>query len=187
MKKILKIVLIVIVVFIVAAISSVGVIMTDLAGNFATDVKALPNGAATGKALVVYDPGLSGGAKDAATKIGYNLQTSGYDVTLAGVKSSAAANLTGYDVVVVGGPIYAGKPASTVQSYLNSFNPSAQVKVGVFGFGDVKVDNSNSTTVMQDVAPLPSGSSVAFDAVIKITSSDNIDSRCAEFVTDLLN
>ena len=187
MRKILKIVLIAFVVFIIAAIGSVGIIMADVAGNLATDVKALPNGAAIGKALVVYDPGLSGGAKDVATKIGYNLQTSGYDVTLAGVKSSAAANITGYAVIVVGGPIYAGKPASTVQAYLNSLNPSAQVKVGAFGFGDVKVDNSDSTAVMQDVAPLPSGSSVTFDAVIKILSSDNIDSRCAEFVTDLLN
>jgi flavodoxin len=187
MRKILKIVLIAFVVFIIVAIGSVGIIMADVAGNFATDSKALPNGAAIGKALVVYDPGLSGGAKEVATKIGYNLQSSGYDVTLAGVKSSAAANLTGYAVIVVGGPIYAGKPASTVQAYLNSLNPSAQVKVGAFGFGDVKVDNSDSTAVMQDVAPLPSGSSVAFDAVIKMTSSDNIDSRCAEFVTDLLN
>ncbi len=187
MRKILKIVLIVFVVFIIGAIASVGIIMGDVAGNLATEVKALPNGAATGKAIVVYDPGLSGGAKDVATKIGYNLQSSGYDVTLAGVKSSAAANLTGYDVVVVGGPIYAGKPASTIQSYLNSLNPSVQAKVGAFGYGDVKVDNSNSTAVMQDVAPLPSDSSVTFDAVIKILPSDNIDSRCTEFTADLLN
>ena len=61
--------------------------MFDVAGTFATDTHPLPNGSATGKAIVVYDPGLSGGAKDVATKIGYNLQDKGYDVTLAGVKA----------------------------------------------------------------------------------------------------
>ena len=48
---------------------------------------------------MVYDPGLTGGAKDAATKIGYDLQDAGYNVTLAGVKSAAAINTAGYDEV----------------------------------------------------------------------------------------
>lgn len=144
------------------------------------------SGAAIGTALVVYDPGLSGGAKDVATKIGYALQSQGYTVVLAGVKSSYAANTTGYDVIVVGGPIYAGKPASTVQSYLNSLNPPANTKVGAFGYGSVKVDDTNSTAVMQDVAPLPSNSPVTFNAVVKVVSGDNIDSKCQDFVTNLL-
>lgn len=101
-------------------IASVSIVILDVAGNFATGSQTLPNGVAIGTALVVYDPGLSGGAKDVAPKIGYDLQSQGYTVVLAGVKSSDAANTTGYDVIVVGGPIYAGKPASTVQSYLNS-------------------------------------------------------------------
>jgi flavorubredoxin len=187
MRKILKIVLVAVIIFIITAISSVGVIMADVAGNFATDVKALPNGAAIGKAIVIYNPGLSGGAKDVATKIGYNLQTSGYDVTLAGVKSSAATDLTGYDVIVIGGPIYAGKPSSSVQSYLNSLTPPAQTKVGVFGYGSASVDNTNSTAVLQDVAPLPNNSSVTFNAAKKVLSSGNIDNACAEFVSELLN
>ena len=186
MKKILKIILAIFAVLIIVGIASFSVVVFDVAGNLATDSKTLPNGSTTGKALVVYDPGLSGGAKDVATKIGYNLQSSGYDVVLAGVKSSTAANITGYNVIVVGGPISAGKPASTVQSYLNSLNPPAQTKVGAFGFGSVKVDDTNSTEVMQDVAPLPSNSTVTLNAVIKIGSGDNIDSRCSEFVNNLL-
>ena len=162
------------------------VVIGDVAGNLATGTHPLPNGAATGKAIIIYDPGLTGGAKDAATKIGYNLQTAGYDVLLAGVKSSAAGNLTGYDVVVVGGPIYAGKPASTVQTCLNNLQPPANAKIGVFGFGSVKIDNSNSTDVMQEVAPLPSSSQVTFNAVLKVTSSDNVNSLCSEFITALL-
>jgi flavodoxin len=186
MKKILKIILAIFTIFIVVGVIGISLIFLDAAGNLATGSQTLPNGAAIGQALVVYDPGLSGGAKDVATKIGNDLQTSGYSVVLAGVKSPAANDLTGYNVIVVGGPIYAGKPASTIQSYLNSLNPEIKVKVGVFGYGGVKVDDSNSTVVMQEVAPVPSGSYDGFSAVVKIVSGDNVDSKCQEFVTNLL-
>ena len=187
MKKILKIILVLFAVLIVVGIGSVSLIMLDAAGNFATGSKTLPNGAATGQALVVYDPGLSGGAKDVATKIGYELQSSGYAVVLAGVKSSAAADMSGYSVIVVGGPIYAGKPASTVQSYLNSLNPPENAKVGVFGYGSVKVDDANTNAVMKDVAPLPSNSSLTVNAAMKVVSGDNVDAKCHAFVTNLLS
>ena len=127
-----------------------------------------------------------GGAKDVATKIGYNLQDSGYDVTLAGVKSSTAANLTGYSYIVVGGPIYAGKPASSIQSYLNSLNPPANAKVGVFGYGSVQVDNTNQTAVEQDVAPLTVDNSLVLTAVVKVVSGNNVDANCQDFVNRLL-
>lgn len=101
-------------------------------------------------------------------------------------KSSEATSAKGYDVLVVGGPIYAGTPASTIQAYLNDLHPLSTAKIGAFGYGSITVDSSNSTAVQQDVAPLPAGSTVSFNAVAKITSSDNIDSRCQEFVTQLL-
>ncbi len=94
--------------------ASFGVIVFDIAGNLATDSRTLPNDKPIGQAIVVYDPGLSGVPKDAATKIGYDLQNRGYNVVLAGVKSHATANLTGYNLIIVGGPIYMGKPAATV-------------------------------------------------------------------------
>lgn len=186
MKKILKIILIAFIVVIVAVVASFSLIAFDAAGNSATDTHPLPNGDPVGKALVVYNPGLSGGAKDVATKIGYNLQESGYDVVLAGVKSSTASDLTGYDVIIVGGPIYAGKAASTVQAYLSTFSPSTDAIVGVFGYGSVEIDNTDLDAVMQEVAPLPSSSTVSFSAAIKVTNTDDIDARCQEFVTNLL-
>jgi hypothetical protein len=186
MRKIFKIVLIIFAVLIIGVVAGFAVVFGDVAGNLATDTHPLPNGAAIGKAIVVYDPGLSGGAKDVATKIGYNLQSAGYDVLLAGVKSSAASNLTGYSVIVVGGPIYGGKPSATVQTYLNSLNSPSDAKVGAFGFGSIKIDNTNSTIVQQDVAPLPASSPVILNAVAKIVSGDNIDTECQQFVADLL-
>ena len=158
------------------------VVMGDLAGNMATDTHPLPNDEPTGKAIIIYDPGLSGGAKDVANRIGFALQDSDYVVLVAGVKSQAANNLTGYDIVVVGGPIYAGKPASSIQAYLNSFNPSEQAKVGVFGYGGVQIDNNDKTAVLNDVA----GGNIDVTAAMKIVSSGNQTEQCYTFVANLL-
>jgi menaquinone-dependent protoporphyrinogen IX oxidase len=185
LRKILKIIA-VFALLIIVGIASFSIVVLDVAGSLATDTDQLPNGAPIGQAIVVYDPGLTGGAKDLATKIGYKLQTEGYNVVLAGVKSSTAASITGYDLIVVGGPIYAGKPASTIQSYLNNLAPPANAKVGAFGIGSVKIDDNNSSAVMQDVASLPSSSPVTLNAVVKVVSGDNVDAKCQTFVTNLL-
>lgn len=183
MKKVLKIIAVIFIAVIIAVIGFFSLIVLDVAGSFATDVHPLPNGAPIGQAIVVYNPGLSGAAKDIATKIGYNLQEGGYNVVLAGVKSSAAADLSGYDLIVVGGPIYAGKPASSIQTYLNSLNPPADAKIGVFGYGSVAIDNTNLTLVRQDVANLPAENTLTLTAAMKITNTDNVDSKCEEFVS----
>ncbi len=186
MRKIFKIMIAVFALLIIIAVASFSIVILDVAGSLATDTHPLPNGAPIGQAIVVYDPGLSGGAKDTATKIGYKLQTAGYNVVLAGVKSQTAANLTGYDVVVVGGPIYAGKPASSILTYLISLSPTSNAKVGVFGYGSIQVDNNNQTAVQQDVAPLQADSTVHLNAVMKVVSGGDVDSNCQDFVNRLL-
>jgi len=183
MRKMIKIVIIVFAVLVVSSIVGFGLVVLDVSGAFATGTHTLPNGAAVDTAIVVYDPGLSGGAKDAATKIGYNLQTAGYTVVLAGVKSSTAANVSSYGVVVVGGPIYAGSASSSVKEYLMGLSVVSGTKVGVFGYGSVSVDDSG---VLDEVAPLPSTSSLTFDAAAKIVSG-SMDEECSEFVAELLS
>jgi flavodoxin len=181
MRKIVKIVFIVFAILIIALVSGFGIIMLDVAGNLATDSHPLPNGEPIGQAIVVYDPGLSGKAKDVATRIGYDLQDKGYNVVLAGVKSTAAQNITDYDLIIVGGPIYMGKAASSVQSYLASLNPPTGATIGAFGYGSI-TNNANQTDVNAEVAPLPSTSSVTMGPAIKITTNDDIISKCQEFV-----
>jgi flavodoxin len=183
MRKLFKILFSVFVIIMVLFIASAAVITYDVAGSLATDVHPLPNGAPIGQAIVVYDPGLSCGAKDAATKIGYDLQDAGYNVTLAGVKSGAAANTAGYDVVVAGGPIYGGKPAKSVQDYLSSFTPVSGQKVGVFGYGGINIDNNDTAAVTQDVA---ASSTLHFDTVVKLVSGNSVDATIQGFVTRLV-
>lgn len=181
MRKIIKIVFIAFAVLIIAGVGSFGLVMFDVAGNLATDSHPLPNGEPTGQAIVIYNPGLTGKAKDVATRIGYDLQDKGYNVVLAGVKSTAAQNLTGYDLVIVGGPIYMGKASSSIQAYLGSFNPPTNSVIGAFGYGSV-ASNASQSELNTEVAPLPDNSQVTLGPTTKITSSDDMISKCQEFV-----
>ena len=70
------------------------IIFLDVAAYTATGSQTLtPTGTSVGNALVLYDPGLSGTAKGVAEKVASDLQAQNYTVTLAGIKSSAAATL----------------------------------------------------------------------------------------------
>jgi hypothetical protein len=55
-RKIFKIILSLFALLIIVSIASFSLIMFDVAGTFATDTHPLPNGAATQKAIVIYDP-----------------------------------------------------------------------------------------------------------------------------------
>lgn len=144
-----------------------------------------PAGTATGKALVVYNPGIGGGAKGVADTIAGDLKAIGYTVTLAGVKSAAASDVSGYDVIIVGGPIYVGNASGSVKAYLQNLHPAADAKVGVFGFGSSPVDNSDRDAVLKDVASLPDGT-LEVDAAMKLTGQDDEGEMCAEFLETLL-
>ena len=184
MHKILKVVLAFFGVILIIGFAGFSLIIFDVPGAFATGTNQLPNASAIGQAIVVYDPGLTSKAKDAASQIGFDIQDSGYEVTLAGVKSSAAADLSSYDVVVVGGPIYGGKPATSIQDYLSTFTPGENATVGIFGYGSVQTAGADA--VQQEVAPLPDGSTIDLAATAKVYSNGDLKIQCQDFVTQLL-
>ena len=94
MRKIFKIIIAIFAVLIIMVVSFGAIIFLDLAAYTATGSQTLtPTGTSVGKAIVIYDPGLSGTAKGVADKVASDLQAKGYDVTLAGIKSSAAAHI----------------------------------------------------------------------------------------------
>lgn len=109
-----------------------------------------PTGNTTGKALVVYDPGLSGAPKTVATTMAEDLKSMGYTVTLAGINSKDAKNISNYDVLIIGSPTYAGNPSSTVKSYINTLNVNNNTRVGVFSYGG-GADDQDSNKVMQQL------------------------------------
>jgi flavorubredoxin len=187
MRKAFKIILAILAVIIILFVSVAAVIFLDVAAYTATGTKTLtPTGTSVGKAIVIYDPGLSGTAKGVADKVASDLQTKGYTVTLAGVKSSAAATTHGYSIIVVGGPVYAGALTSSIKSALDSLvlNYDQGTKIGVFGSGQ-------GATAPEDIAQLRQSIPVRSDAnlqnaiVVKIGSSEDLSVRSQDFVNQL--
>ena len=186
MRRILKIIITVFVTIIILVGAFAAVLFLDLAAYTATGSNTLTqSGTSSGKALVVYDPGLSGTAKGVADKIASDLQTSGYTVTLAGIKSSAAAHTSDYRIIVAGGPVYAGSITLSVKDFLDNLKPSEGVKVGVFGSGQGSTTPSDVTMIKNSVPALSSTGSLSNSVVVKIGQSENLDTRAQELVSQL--
>ena len=140
-----------------------------------------PAGSAADYALVVYDPGSTGAVKSIATKIASDFQAQGYFVELAGIKSTIAdGDLSQYQVIVVGGLIQNGKASNSVQSYLKNLTPVNGTQVGVFG-----VSTTNSPN--DQIAPLPSSSSLVIKETLEISTSQNTTTESSAFVTGLIS
>jgi flavorubredoxin len=136
---------------ILAIIVVAGVIVWGISYYNSTSSNTLnPNSNVTGTALIVYDPGLSGAPKNVATKMANELQQKGYEVKLAGIRSNDAVNVTGYNVILVGGPTYAGDASSVVKTYLEGLNIPQNVTVGVFSVGS-GADDQDSNMIMQQI------------------------------------
>jgi flavodoxin len=91
-----------------------------------------PEGAVTGKTLIVYDPGLSGGTKNAASYMAEDLKAKGYEVKLAGVRSKEASDISGYNILIVGSPTYGAKPTGPITSYLENLKSPGNITAGVY-------------------------------------------------------
>jgi hypothetical protein len=151
----------------------------------ATDTQSLaptgyPVGSAPGSALVVYDPGSTGMPKSVSTQIASDLQAQGYFVFLAGIESKTAkANASQYQVVIVGGPINNGEASSSLQSYLRNLDQGNGTRLGVFGVG-------TSGAANDQIAPLPSYSSLVIKEILEINPNQNIIPQSTYFVNRLI-
>lgn len=189
MKKMLKIILAVFAALVIIVAIFGAIFFLDLASYTATGSQTLmPTGESVGTALVLYDPGLSGASTRVAEKVAAALQVQGLTVTLAGIKSSAAANTAGYDVIVVGGPIYAGGPTLSVKDALNSISTdSGSATVGVFGSGQGESSPEDIAQIRSAVPALSSGGALSEAVVLKIGETEDLDARASEFVNQLLS
>jgi flavodoxin len=143
-----------------------------------------PAGSETGKALVVYNPGITGQAKEAAATIAGDLQAKGYTVDLCGIRSGEAWRTSGYGVIVVGGPVYVGNASGSVRSYLNTLKADEGTRLGVFGTGSVDPGSDDLAVVRKDVAT--ANTTLEIRAAVKILQNDDADEKCSTFVDALL-
>lgn len=195
-RKAFKIILAVFLALIIVVVGFFAILFLDVAAYTATGSQTLtPTGTSVGKALVVYDPGLSGTAKTVADKIASDLQERGYTVTLAGVKSSATANTTDYAVVVAGGPVYAGALTGSVKDFLNNlpaghasqgYGPYILTRVGVFGSGQGATTPEDIAQLKQSVAALSGNGTLSNAVVVKIGQTEDLTVRVQDFVNQLV-
>lgn len=157
MIAVLAIVAIVLII-IIAMIAAGALICGDLMSYTATGAEEMsPAGTTVGSAMVLYNPGVTGAAKTEAKEIAGDLKSKGYKVTLAGIRSAAAANTSNYDVVIVGGPIYFGAETSYTATCLKALALKQDAKLGVFGTtGTNDYVQSDLESVEKQVASLQS-------------------------------
>lgn len=186
MRKAFKIILAVIAVLVIVVVAFGALIFLDLASYTATGSQTLnPTVQPMGTALVLYDPGLTGASTKVANQVANDLLAKNMTVTVAGIKSSAASNTTGYDIIIVGGPIYAGTPTASVKDALNKLvnNHDSDVRIGIYGSGQ------GSTTpgdVAQIKAAVPTSDPALQNAVVvKIGESEDLNARAQDFVNQV--
>ncbi len=186
MKKILKIIIAIIAILVIIFAVFAAMFVLDLSAYIATGSQTLtPEGTSIGTALVLYDPGYSGAATRVAEQVAADLQTKGYTVTLAGIKSGDAQNTDGYDIIVIGGPIYAGTPTTSVKDALNNLNPDTGVMVGVYGSGSGATSPEDIQQIINGVPALGSDGALSNAIVVKIGQNEDLTTRAEDFVNQL--
>lgn len=173
-----------IILVVVIALGIIPLISHDMS-NRATVFETLgPNGAIVGNALVVYDPSITGNTKNVASLIAGDLQAKGYKVDLVGIKNPKAENTSGYNVIVVGGPIYGGNTSDAVKKYLKILKPVEGTKIGVFATGDPHT--TDEAQIKKQIAPIPENSTLQINAMITVSMNDDKTKKCVVFIDDLL-
>jgi flavodoxin len=187
LRRILKIILAVFTAIIIIVVALGAVVFLDVAAYTATGSQTLPaTGSQMGTALVLYDPGLSGASTKVATQVANDLQSQGLTVTLAGIKSSAAAETSRYDVIVVGGPVYAGGVTASVKDAVNNL-PANSAAVGVYGSGQGATTPDDVAQIKNSVVALQSGGAQSDAVVVKIGETEDLNARAGDFVNQLLS
>ncbi|MDY9923680.1 hypothetical protein [Methanobacterium sp.] len=144
-----------------------------------------PEGAVMGKALIVYDPGLSGGTKTAAGYMAEDLKAEGYEVKLAGVRSNEASDPSGYNILIVGSPTYGAKPTGPITSYLENLKSPGNITAGVYALAGRDAQDSNLVMAeMLQNKSIPVKVSVKYGNSAVGASADR--SQYSDFISQLL-
>jgi len=182
MRKILKLIFAIFAALIIILVAFGSIILLDIVAGTQT---LTPTGSSVGKAIVIYDPGMSGSAKGVADKVAGDLQEKGYTVTLAGIKSSAAGTTTGYNIIVVGGPVYAGALTGSTKDGLANLVFDQGAKIGVYGSGQGATSPQDIAQIKQSI-PTRSDANLQNAIVVKIGSGEDLNARAQDFVNQLI-
>ena len=85
-----------------------------------SELQVLNPEGSTGTALVVYHPGKSSFQRDVSYAFSEGLVAKGWRVEITTASSQAPADLSSYDLLVLGAPTYDWLPARRIQTYVTS-------------------------------------------------------------------
>jgi hypothetical protein len=102
-------------------------------------------------------------------------------VILAGVRSEAASNESGYNMIVAGGPMYWGQVSSSIDGFLKTVPDSTGL--GVFAStGSSSYVESDFTSLQKQVTSATHNEK----AVVKLIRDGNETNDCADLVSALV-
>lgn len=96
-----------------------------------TPLAALNPGGRAGKALLVYQPGLSDFQESVSKAFADGLVAAGWQVSITTASTQAPRPNGDYDLVVVGAPVYMGAPAKPLRRYLESVSDLSDKPVAI--------------------------------------------------------
>ncbi len=116
-KKWKQVILVVIIAFFVIVAGVMGFVLYKINSDYVSDTKTLnPDGLDT--ALIIYHPGLSSFIEDCTYAYADGLVANGWRVEITTASSHAPTDLSKFGLLVLGSPVYAGKPSDTIQRHV---------------------------------------------------------------------
>lgn len=116
-----------------------------------SDEQILKSTASSGKeALVIYQPSRSSLTKDITYSIAEELKSEGYDVTINYPSKTMNYDISKFNVIILGTPIYAGTSSSVLENFIRGLPDLSGKRVMIFGTGGDK----NIEASLNDLAKL---------------------------------
>lgn len=116
-KKWKKFLLISFIVFVIVFVSVLGVVFFRINSDYVSEIDVL-NSNGSEKALIIYHPSFSSFMRDVVYAFADGLVENGWRVEITTASAQAPTDLTGYSLLVLGSPVYAGSPSATIKRHL---------------------------------------------------------------------
>ncbi|HWQ65709.1 MAG TPA: flavodoxin domain-containing protein [Methanospirillum sp.] len=136
--------------------------------------------------LVAYGT-RNGSTSGIAEAISKELESMGYVTTVAEMKT--VSSLTGYDAIVIGGPLYMGRLISDVSSFVKKFsNTLVSMPIAAFAVGMAPVSEDSSKigaahdALLHSLSPLSPKVSTIFAGSLDPSKLSFIARKMTEFV-----
>lgn len=152
-KRILLIIAGIIVLTLIAGFVFMNILTSNFNHSAGNHQQILKSAAGTNKkAIIIYQPALTDATAKIARQIAKGLNDSGFEVTINNPGSYLSSDLTQYQVVVFGSPVYGGKLSPVLLDYMITVKIQPDQKVVIFDTGA-----SNNSEELGSAASLLNG------------------------------